>query len=200
MKQINFKEDRIIYDLCGGSGSWSKPYKKAGYIVRIVDIKHGQDVRNLKIPPFPIHGILAAPPCTHFAKVGNRWWSEKDADGRTLEGLSILDACIRFIYIAKPLWWCLENPSGRLSSFLDHPVMTFHPCDYGDPYRKLTCLWGKFKKPEKNPVKPIDAKSNENCIDRYIQDVCGITLTKEREESRSITPPGFAQAFFEANP
>ena len=28
----------IILDLCGGSGSWSKPYKEAGYDVRLITL------------------------------------------------------------------------------------------------------------------------------------------------------------------
>lgn len=27
--------DKIILDLCGGTGSWSKPYRDAGYDVRV---------------------------------------------------------------------------------------------------------------------------------------------------------------------
>ena len=29
---------RIILDLCGGTGSWSKPYQEAGYDVRIITL------------------------------------------------------------------------------------------------------------------------------------------------------------------
>jgi len=29
---------KIILDLCGGTGSWSKPYKEAGYDVRLVTL------------------------------------------------------------------------------------------------------------------------------------------------------------------
>ena len=28
-------QDKIILDLCGGTGAWSKPYKDAGYDVRL---------------------------------------------------------------------------------------------------------------------------------------------------------------------
>ena len=31
-------KSKIILDLCGGSGAWSKPYKDAGYDVRIIDL------------------------------------------------------------------------------------------------------------------------------------------------------------------
>ena len=32
-----FNDDKLILDLCGGTGSWSKPYKENGYNVQIVD-------------------------------------------------------------------------------------------------------------------------------------------------------------------
>ena len=28
---------RVILDLCGGTGSWSKFYREAGYDVRVID-------------------------------------------------------------------------------------------------------------------------------------------------------------------
>lgn len=31
-------QDKIILDLCGGTGSWSKPYKEAGYDVRVITL------------------------------------------------------------------------------------------------------------------------------------------------------------------
>lgn len=36
---------RIILDLCGGTGSWSKPYQEAGYDVRIITLPD-YDVRT----------------------------------------------------------------------------------------------------------------------------------------------------------
>lgn len=201
MEQIPIKTNRIIYDLCGGSGSWSKPYSDAGYIVRVVDpINGGGDVRLLEAPQEKIYGILAAPPCTHFARVGNRYWKMKDRNGQTFEGLAILDACIRFIFLARPFFWSLEHPTGRTYKYIGQPVMSFHPYEYGDPYKKLTHLWGRFNLPKKNIVKPIKVKSNENSIDRYILDIKNEKLTKDgRGTLRSVTPPGFARAFFEAN-
>lgn len=31
---------KIILDLCGGTGSWSKPYRDAGYDVRVITLPH----------------------------------------------------------------------------------------------------------------------------------------------------------------
>lgn len=51
---------RIILDLCGGTGSWSRPYKEAGYDVRLVTLPDN-DVRTY-CPPNRVYGVLAAPP------------------------------------------------------------------------------------------------------------------------------------------
>lgn len=52
-------KDKIILDLCGGSGSWSKPYKEAGYDVRLITLPE-YDVLTYE-PPENVYGILAAP-------------------------------------------------------------------------------------------------------------------------------------------
>jgi hypothetical protein len=140
---------QTIVSLCDYSGVWSRPYEEAGYDVIRVDLKHGQDVRLLKLPNRPVHGVLAAPPCTVFANSGARW---PRSDDEMREGLSIVDACLRFIVATDPLWWALENPTGKLKHYLGPPAFTFQPNDYGDPYTKRTCLWGKFVPPPKTPV------------------------------------------------
>lgn len=147
------KHTKIILDLCGGTGSWSKPYKDAGYDVRLITLPE-QDVRDY-YPPENIHGVLAAPPCNHLAGSGARWWKEKGHKA-LLEGLEIVGACCRIILTCDPKFWCLENPVGRLFRYIGKPVMYFHPNDYGDPYTKKTCLWGKFNSPIKNPVEPTE--------------------------------------------
>lgn len=178
---------KTILDLCGGTGAWSKPYKDAGYDVINVEIKRGDDVRLFEFPSEPIYGILAAPPCTHFAGSGARWWKEKGIEP-LLDGLSMVDACLRIIAVTSPTFWVLENPVGRLVHYLGKPVMYFNPCDYGDPWTKKTCLWGNFSVPIKTPVEPTQGSKMHL-----------IPPGKDRKELRSITPPGFAQAFFEAN-
>ena len=189
---------RTILDLCGGTGSWSKPYADAGYNVRIVDNGlngfDAQDVRFFKKfdTEFlkPIHGVLAAPPCTHFSGSGARWWREK-GDVALLDGLSIVDACLRIVLIENPTFWCLENPVGRLNHYIGKPKHYFHPHFYGDGYTKKTALWGNFNMPGQTHF------LNESEIDDRIHKM---PPSKDRAKLRSITPPGFAKAFFEANP
>lgn len=188
--QTTLLGSRIIYDLCGGTGSWSKPYAdNEGYAVRIIDTNKGNDVRWLRKPNEAVHGVLAAPPCTHFSLSGAQYWPEKDADGRTLNDIAIMDACIRFIFAVNPDWWALENPTGRMRDFLGPPVYSFNPCDFGDAYTKKTYLWGRFKRPKKSPVEPKKGSM-----------MWRLPPSKERAKLRSITPQGFANAFFEANP
>ena len=185
-------ETKIILDLCGGSGSWSKPYFEAGYDVRLVTLPDC-DVRSYRPPQRQVYGILAAPPCDHFSVSGAQYWPAKDADGRTQEALDIVSACCRIIIACKPTFWALENPVGRLKYWLGEPVMSFNPCDYGDAYTKKTLLWGAFNFPERNPVEPIRSCSQGS----WIQKLGG--KSEKTKELRSITPQGFAKAFFEAN-
>jgi hypothetical protein len=177
---------QTILSLCDGSGSWSQPYVDDGYDVIRVDVKSGQDVRLMRLPAKPIHGILAAPPCTVFAASGNRW---NRTEAEMLEGLSVVDACVRLIMAAEPRWWALENPIGKLTSYLGPWKMLFDPNEYGDDYTKRTCLWGDFTEPVKTPV-PATAGSKMHRL----------PPGPERAAFRSITPAGFARAFDAANP
>jgi hypothetical protein len=150
----------------------------------------GEDVRLFKrIADRPVHGILAAPPCTVFANSGARW-PRSDDDMR--EGLSVVDACLRIIVAHKPIWWALENPTGKLKYFLGEPTLRFHPWQFGDPYTKLTCLWGNFNANlERTPVAPVEGSKMWASYGGK---------SERTKEARSITPLGFARAFFLANP
>jgi hypothetical protein len=180
------KRPQTILSLCDGLGSWSQPYVDADYDVIRVDLNAGEDVRLMELPSRPVHGVLAAPPCTVFAGSGNRW---ERTEAEMLAGLSVVDACLRIIYATKPAWWCLENPVGKLVHYLGPPVTTFNPNDYGDDYTKRTCLWGEFREPVRCPV-PATAGSKLHRLGP----------SPERAALRSMTPTGFARAFFEANP
>ena len=177
-----------VLSLCDHSGTWSKPYRDAGYDVVQVDLQDGQDVRLFRALPFPVRGVLAAPPCTEFARSGARWWPEK-GEQALLDALAIVDACLRIVAVHSPVWWVLENPVGRLRHYLGAPCMSFDPCDYGDGYTKRTQLWGRFQKPLMAKV-PVTEPNRIHFA----------APGPQRTMFRSMTPPGFACAFFEANP
>ena len=208
---------KIILDLCGGTGSWSKPYADNGYDVRIIDIyewgvklaenvyapiynfpngKNG-DIRLLKKIKEPVYGILAAPPCTHFAGSGARWWKEKGIEPLK-DGLSMVDAVFRIVFAHKPKFWVMENPVGRLVHYIGKPKMIFNPCDYGDPYTKKTCLWGEFNEPIKTPVEPKFITVGGKRMSEIHYKTFAMK-PNDRARERSKTPLGFAKAFYEAN-
>lgn len=119
--------------------------------------------------------------------------------------MGIVMACLMIIAKSRPKFWALENPVGRLKQWLGKYIMTFNPCDFGDPYTKKTCLWGNFNMPFKEPLFNDKSVKPEYIIcptngDRY-SPVSWYTGGKsdKTKELRSITPPGFAKAFFEAN-
>jgi len=176
-----------ILSLCDYTGEWSRPYKEAGYDVRQIDIKHGQDIRLFEALPYPVRGVLCAPPCTHFAGSGAKWWAGKGEDA-LLEGLALVDACMRIVMVHQPQWWVLENPVGRLNKYLGTPRMYFNPSDYGDPYTKKTALWGDFSQPFMRPVEAVEGSKMHL-----------MAPSPERAALRSVTPAGFAKAFFDAN-
>jgi len=187
---------RLIVSLCDFTGNWPKFYTpEEGYEVLLIDLKHGQDARMVEHIDRPVHGLLAAPLCTPFTVSGAQYWPDKDASGATLEGLALVDACLRQVALHPELkWWALENPVGRLKRWLGNPRLYFDPCDYGDPYTKKTCLWGTFNPPPKNRVEPERVCSQGS----WVQKLGG--KSERTKELRSATPLGFAKAFRLANP
>jgi hypothetical protein len=192
--------DKIILDLCGGTGSWSKPYKDNGYDVRVITLPDN-DVRKYE-PPKNVYGILAAPPCDQFsfAKTTGKPRDLKDA-------WSIVRACLDIVakcnHITNPYaktttlkFWCLENPHGLLKRFLGKPCYEFNPYDFGDDYKKNTHLWGWFNFPIKNPIEcnavKFDRMKSKDIHPEYFG-------TYDRKTRRAMTPQGFANAFYEVN-
>ena len=188
-------DTRIILDLCGGSGAWSAPYRDAGYDVRIVTLP--DDVR-LYVPPQNVWGVLAAPPCTEFS-FAKHFHGRGKYTHNFLSGLEVVSACMRIILTCKPQWWALENPRGYLRRWLGEPIFTFNPYQFGDPYQKSTDLWGEFDPPIPTVLeRPAEIVKFSMLKSREIHPEYYGTLT--RTERRAITPSGFAQAFFKANP
>ncbi len=215
-------KNKIILDLCGGTGSWSKPYKEAGYTVYNItfpdydvtktDIKDGRYLDflcqsfnriNLRVSVANIYGILAAPPCTEFSIA-------KGAMPRNFNaGMQVVRACLDIIWEVrkrnKLIFWAMENPTGFLRQFIGNPPYSFQPWHFGDFYTKKTDLWGYFNKPRKSykdrpllvPYTRHDEHqqhlSTPKCPPEYRH------LKLDRAAIRAITPRGFALAFFKAN-
>lgn len=194
---------RVILSLFDHSGNWSEPYRENGYEVYQVDIKLDLDVLELTPEDMPfdqVRGILAAPPCTDFASSGAQYWGIKDSDGRTEHSMNLVSKVLEFVGYYKPHWWVLENPVGRLPTLfpeLGKPLY-FNPHEFAgwlenpetDQYTKKTGLWGNFVFPEKKNLPPILGNSP-------IMKLGG--KSDRTKELRSVTPRGFARAFYHSN-
>lgn len=108
---------KIILDLCGGTGSWSRPYAEdPDYEVKIITLPE-HDVRTYK-PPKDVYGILAAHPCTEFSILN---CEAEPRQRKPEEGMEIVRACLNIIQECNPQWWALENPVGYLREYLGRP-------------------------------------------------------------------------------
>ena len=190
-----FDRDKVILDLCGGTGAWSKPYADAGYDVRIITLPE-QDVTDY-IPPKSVYGILAAPPCTEFSRALN---GHPDRPRDFIAGMMPVNACIRIIHQSNPVFWALENPVGLLGRWMGKHRYIFHPWMFGDPYTKWTALWGIFHEPIKKFVHRNEVMTEDQITrcreNRKPQDSGS---AEQKAFRRAITPAGFARAFFDAN-
>lgn len=192
-------KDRLILSLCDLSGGWSQPYREAGYPVLQMDLQLNplDDIRLLRqFKLSTVWGILAAPPCTVFSKAGAQYWATMPQE-QLLEGLSVVDSVIRIAHANNPAWWVLENPAGRLSDYLGTAQYWFRPVDYGDSGTKLTYLWGRFSAPLPTGARAAGSLKIQEVSRRQS---FGGNSDIRRQNARSVTPAGFAQAFFECNP
>ena len=208
--------DKIVLSLFDLSGEWSKPWEEAGYQVYRFDIQNGEtyededgnekksgDINNLDHQYFAdmfgyfdgndVHAILAASPCTDFAVSGARHFAAKDADGRTVASIRLVKKTLALIEHFKPAVWALENPVGRIENLTGLPPwrLSFDPNHLGDTYTKKTLIWGRFN--ADLPIAPVDPTEGSKMHKRY----GGKSLATKN--ARSVTPEGFAYAFFQAN-
>lgn len=182
---------KIILDLCGGTGAFSKPYAD----------NDNYDVRNITLPEYDLtnekvvrhciqlrpYGILFAVPCEIWGIAGNCRWNERTQEN-IFHHSKILIKGLRIIYSTNPKFWCIENPPGKMKDLLGQPTFSFQPYEYGADYTKKTYLWGRFNL----PIFSFEQKPTVK--DRTVR-----LQGKNRKELRAITPSGFAQAFYEAN-
>lgn len=195
--------NRVLISLFDFTGNWSRPYKEAGWNIIQVDIKHGIDVMSWDYRSIEnVKGILAAQPCTDYALSGAKHFRQKDIDGRTAQSQKLVYKTKEIIEYFDPEFYSLENPMSRihkLNPWLGPPRLKFNPCDYAgyDPepdnsrYNKRTWLWGNFNIPKMKRLEPIE-KDNPGW-----KNLGG--NSERTKELRSITPLGFAYAFYHSN-
>lgn len=200
--------DKIILDLCGGTGMWSDPYKEAGYDVRVIthphhDLFEYEEWRDF-IPK--IHGILFAPTCTMFSLARTTAKTPRDLSGAMKlvnRGMYIIQE-IRCHPETNLKFWALENPVGYLRQLLGKPPLTFNPMDYGANYTKKTDLWGYYKLPKVNAKRLTEEERalcaiNNRKLPTLPEDYVLPSNFKAQQARRSMTDSNFAKAFFKAN-
>lgn len=198
-------ENRVILSLFDHSGEWSKPYRDAGYTVISFDLKEHAgpgmyityDIADLTAEFLTslgfgaVYGVIAAPPCTHFTSSGAQYWPAKDASGETDEMVHLVLQVLRTVNLLAPKFWALENPVGRIAQLVPQlgKGWFWQPWEFGDAWTKRTGLWGDFSRDlERSPV-----KSKGSLCDRTGG------KSEATKAARSVTPAGFANAFFLAN-
>lgn len=217
-------QPKIILDLCGGTGAWSQPYKDAGYDVQVITLPafdvawtvfedermvfiHDKDrAKNISVRYEDVYGIFAAPPCTMFSRARTTAKTPRDFGAAT----ETVRHCLNVIWQTQIhshftlQFWAMENPAGHLQRFLGKPPFKFHPYDFGDRHSKETFIWGNFNFPKKNPVKLneeeiLRSRNNTRKLPHIPEGYVCDGKMKPVQIRRSITPQGFAQAFFKAN-
>lgn len=134
--------------------------------------------------------VFAFPPCTHVTVAGARDFRIKGT-AMLRDSLELFSACEHAARWAG-VPYMLENPVGKFSDHMGKPDFIFQPWNYGDLTSKKTCLWtggGFVMPPFIHETKP-----------EGVQELCWkMPPSDDRCDLRSVTPPGFARAVFEAN-
>jgi hypothetical protein len=207
----------LLISLFDYSGNASEPYRKNGWKVIQIDKKLGIDImqwdyikalrESTEISDIlPTVGIIAMVPCTAYALCGNK-------HKKTPERIKEFEISQKLVAKTKEIidffdrigilkFYQIENPMSDIhthNKWLGKIRQKINPCDFAgyDPipdnsrYNKQTWLWGKFNLMEKKRLEPIE-KDNPGW-----KNLGG--KSERTKELRSITPKGFAYAFYEFN-
>ncbi len=205
----------ICISLCDKTGIMMTPWAEAGYTCYCVDLQHPvRKAKTVKVglgqiiytygdarywtPPDNTRTIFMAcfPVCTDMAGSGAQDYSNlngipKKGIPQLMDGLMLFNSCFQVAkYSAAP--FCVENPVGIIPTHFRKADYYFHPWNYGDLYRKYTCLWtgGGFVMPEFLYTEEPEGVTSK---------IHRMSPGDDRANQRSETPERFARAVFEAN-
>lgn len=192
---------KVILDLCGGTGAWSKPYADNGFDVQVIthpfhDVErimfyddcmifwsNNMLAKNVEVKYSDVYGILAAPPCTEFSVAKNGKHRERDFE----EGMKTVRYCMDIIWTIQEKkrlkFWALENPRGLLRRFLGVPKYTFEQWQFGGKYIKATDVWGYFNIPARTVRKKPEGMTVRQPSGRTISKFWGIRETPEEHSA-----------------
>lgn len=188
---------RIIVG-CEQSGVVRRAFRALGHVAFSCDLLPAEDkspfhfkmdiLELLKREEFDLGCFF--PPCDYLTVSGNRWFSNtaKAAPG-ILTGQARRDAQVEAVAFVLALWNCtikqiaIENPIGRLSTLWRKPTQIINPFNFGDPFRKTTCLWLSNLPPL---IPTSDATTGEQACWK-------MAPSADRKRKRAVTYPGFAR-------
>jgi len=210
---------KIVLSLFDDSGQWVQPWVDAGYDVRVIDLKRDDvDIRDMDRGWFESNGlddvyvVLAACPCTYFTgtsardrkptELGGspRPINEGGTDyiGKTHDAVDLVNHTLDIIDFLIPRFWALENPVGRIKDItgVPEPRLSFNPNNFGDDYTKKTQIYGNFN--ADLPTANVDPRIKNGGRGSLMQNSLG-SSDEAKSGARSVTPEGFAYAFYMAN-
>lgn len=132
--------------------------------------------------------IIAHPPCTYLSKVATKHLFQNGVinQERYEKGLAAKDFFMK-LYMADCEKIAVENPVPFKMFELPERTQIIHPYYFGDPYKKMTCLWLK-NLPKLVPTNIVEGQSTSSKKSWFNKG------GKDRQKNRSKTFPGIAKA------
>ena len=179
---------------CEFSGTVRKAFHNKGHDVTSCDIISSQlalgelpagkhvvcDVLELLNDGWEL--MIAHPPCTYLSYAGTRWWHSAGREKKRNDAVNLFMQ----LWNAPIPKICIENPLGVISNTQRHSQIV-NPYEFGEPFRKRTCLWLKNLDPlvPTDLVQPIDKyfSTGRKAVSTDIT-TKGTGVVRQRERSR----------------
>lgn len=81
--------------------------------------------------------MICHPPCTYITSLAARWMKRHKSE------IAASLWFVRYLMDCKIPAWCIENPTGLISTHIRKPDQIVHPWQFGESINKRTCLWLK---------------------------------------------------------
>ena len=138
--------------------------------------------------------IIAHPPCTYLSFAGYKYLNIDKYGEKAKERYKLREDAFEFAmkcYNANCEHVCIENPKGYINQKFRSPDCVINPFDFGEPYRKRTCLWLRGLPPLIPTYQippPVPVKVDSSGKARYFTD------STRNQKERSVTFQGIADA------
>ena len=177
--------------LCEESQQVTIAFRKKGIEAYSCDLKKAsgghpewhiqEDARNIDYSDFKL--VIAHPPCTYLSSVTANLLFDKGGNVKDEERERLgweARAFFMFVYELPVPHLCIENPTPLSHFGLPYFLQTVQPFQFGDPFKKRTCLWLKGL--------PLLRKT------QYVEPICSWVERTSSSTIRARTFPGIAQA------